>query len=410
MESYLIPLSIVLLLVLSAFFSSSEVALFSLSPQRVNAFKNSQSGRERLIGSLLHRSKDLLVTVFIMNTLVNILLQNASSAYFQDLGGWGFKVGLPLLLTLVFGEIIPKTYGIQNSLSLSYRVAPALSLIQKALTPLRKLVVAITYPVSKILFFYLKKAKPISKEELNHALKASKMHGVLSEEEAALSLGYLNLQTRNVREVMRPKEDILFFALEEPLTKLEYLFMEKECSKIPLCKAGLDQVVGVMSIKSYFLNKPKITAPEHLLRFVEPPFFVPETITARVLLKKMQKYSKSFALVVDEYGAVSGVITDEDLAEVVVGEISDARDEKQQYIRQSRKEIIATGRFEIDELESLFGIGLSNPSSMVTVAGWLTDRVGEIPKTGQKFENDDYFFQILASDQTRVKKIYIRKK
>ncbi|CRX38150.1 hemolysin family protein [Estrella lausannensis] len=410
MESPLLPLTIFILLFLSAFFSSSEVALFSLSPQRVNSFKTSHNAREKLIGSLLHRSKDLLVTVFIMNTLVNILLQNASSAYFEGLGGWAFKVGLPLFLTLVFGEIIPKTYGIENSISLSYKVAPLIALIQKALTPLRKIVVAITYPVSKILFFYLRKASPISKDELTHALKASKLHGVLTDEEAALSLGYLNLQTRNVREVMRPKEDILFYDLEEPLTKLEYLFMEKECSRIPVCKSGLDQVVGVMTIKSYFLNRPKITAPEHLLRFVEPSFYVPETITARVLLKKMQKYSKTFALVVDEYGAVSGVITDEDLAEVVVGEISDARDEKQQYIRQSRTEIIATGRFEIDELEDVFGFGLNNPSGMVTVAGWLTERVGEIPKTGQKFENEDYLFQILASDPTRVKKIYIRKK
>jgi len=403
-------LIILILLASSAYFSSSEVALFSLSPQKIQACKTSSDKRERLIGTLLHRSKDLLVTVFIMNTLVNILLQNATSALFEDSSGWGYKVLLPLSLTLVFGEIIPKTYGLQNSWSLSYKVAPLIDKIQKLLSPIRKLVIMITYPVSKILFFYLKKASPISKEELSMTLKASKIQGVLTEEETALSLGYLNLQTRIVKEVMRPKEDILYYDLEEPLSKLEYLFMDKECSRVPVCRDGLDQVLGIMSIKSYYINEHQIKAPEDLTGFLEPPFFVPETISARVLLKKFQKYSKSFAIVVDEYGAVSGVITDEDIAEVVVGEISDARDENPQYTRHSKTEIIATGRFEIDELERVFGLPLDNPSGMVTVAGYLTEKIGEIPKVGQKLEDTHYFFQILASDNKRVKRIYIRKK
>ena len=409
MEVYL-ALAIILLLGLSAYFSSSEVALFSLSPQRIQACKTSSNPREKLIGSLLHRSKDLLVTVFIMNTLVNILLQNATSSLFEDDAGWGYKVLLPLFLTLVFGEIIPKTYGLQNSWRLSYLVAPLIDKIQRALSPIRKLVVYITYPVSKILFFYLKKTSPISKEELSLTLKASKIKGVLSEEETALSLGYLNLQTRLVKEVMRPKEDILYYNLEEPLTKLEYLFMEKECSRVPICKGSLDNVLGIITIKSYFINQQHIHEPTDLPPFLESSFFVPETISARVLLKKFQKYSKSFAIVVDEYGAVSGVITDEDIAEVVVGEIADARDEKQQFIRQSKTEIIATGRYEIYELESLFGHELENPSNMVTVAGWLIEKIGEIPSMGQKLDTTHYFFQVLAADSKRVKRIYIRKK
>lgn len=410
MDIYLLIVAIISLLFMSAYFSSAEVALFSLSPQRIQAYKTSSNQREKLIGSLLHRSKDLLVTVFIMNTLVNILLQNATSSIFEVEAGWGYKVMLPLILTLIFGEIIPKTYGLQNSVNLSYWVAPTIDKIQRALSPIRKLVVFITYPVSKILFFYLRKASPISKEELTITLKASKIHGVLTEEETALALGYLNLQTRIVKEVMRPKEDILYYNLEEPLSKLEYLFMEKECSRVPICKGSLDQVAGIISIKSYFINLERIDEPDNLNPFLEPPFFVPETISARVLLKKFQKYAKSFALVVDEYGAVSGVITDEDIAEVVVGEIADARDEKQQFIKHSKTEIIATGRFEIDELERIFGFPLNNPSSMVTVAGWLTERVGEIPKMGQKIEDEHYLFQVLASDNKRVKRIYIRKK
>src|SRR5690606_13399137 len=132
------------------------------------------------------------------------------------------KVGVPLILTLVFGEIIPKYIGMQNNASVAYLVAPLINQFQIWLKPLRHWIIAITYPISRLLFFYLEKEDSISKEELEHVLKTSEQHGVLSPDEAELVSGYLNLQDSIVKELMRPREDILYYNINDPLTKLTY--------------------------------------------------------------------------------------------------------------------------------------------------------------------------------------------
>lgn len=406
----ILPFLSIILLGLSAYFSSSEVALFSLSPHQVKVFQKSRDNRKHLIAKLIHRSRDLLVTVFIMNTVVNILLQNTFSSMFQNFSGWALKVGFPLLLTLIFGEIIPKNYGLQNNISLSQKVAPSIYWLQKALDPIRKGVVFLTQFVSQTFFFYLRKGESISQEELIHALEASKESGVLTEEEADLALGYLNLQNKTVREVMRPKEDILYYSVNESLSKLVYLFVDQECSRVPICEKQLDEVVGIISAKQFFINRQKINQPEDLHKFAEKPFFIPETISARILLKKFESTGKHFAIVVDEYGSISGIITDEDLAEVVVGDISDLRDAEVNYTKQSQNEIIASGKMDIVELIDIFEDPLPNPQNMVTVGGWLMAKLGEIPKVGSQIETESYLFKVLSSEPHKIKKIYIRHK
>lgn len=406
----ILPFLSIILLGFSAYFSSSEVALFSLSTPQVKVFQKSRDYRKHLIAKLIHRSRDLLVTVFIMNTLVNILLQNTFSSMFQSFSGWALKVGFPLLLTLIFGEIIPKNYGLQNNISLAQKVAPSIYWIQKALEPIRKGVVFLTQFVSQSFFFYLRKGESISQEELIHALQASKASGVLTEEEADLALGYLNLQNKTVREVMRPKEDILYYSVNEPLSKLVYLFVDQECSRVPICEKQLDEVIGIISAKQYFINRQKINTPEDLQKFAEKPFFIPETISARILLKKFESTGKHFAIVVDEYGSISGIITDEDIAEVVVGDISDLRDAEVNYTKQSQNEIIASGKMDIVELIDIFDAPLPNPQNMVTVGGWLMAKLGEIPKVGSQIETESYLFKVLSSEPHKIKKIYIRHK
>jgi putative hemolysin len=410
MEFYILFFFLVILLFLSAFFSSSEVALFSLSNSQVKVFQSDPNPRRQLIAKLVHKSRDLLVTVFIMNTLVNIVLQNVASSMFEDYGNFTLKVGVPLLLTLIFGEIIPKNYGMENNLSLSYHVAPTIDWIQILIEPLRRFVVYITYPLSRILFFFLKKAESISTEELTHALITSKELGVLTNEEVDLAIGFMNLQSKSVREVMRSKEEILYYTLDEPLSKLLYLFADQECSRVPICSQNLQDVIGVLSARRFLLNRHKIQTSSDLKKYVEKPFFVPETISAKTLLRKFDSLKKHFALVVDEYGSIIGVITDEDIAEVIVGDITDLRDQEVSYVRQNSQEIIAFGKMEIAEFEEIYKTKISNPSGMVTLGGWLIQNIGEIPLTGTQYETENFLFKILSSDPKKVKKIYIRKK
>lgn len=406
----LFPLVLLFILTfLSGYFSATETALFSLPSSKVKTFALSKELRKQTIASLLSRPRDLLVTVFILNTLVNILLQNVSSAAFGEAGGWMFKVAIPFAVTLVLGEIIPKYIGIQNNMALSIATAPTINFIQNLIGPIRRLTIAITAPISRILFFFLKKNESISKEELRHVMKTSEEHGVLDEEEAELVWGYLNLQDSDVREVMRPREEILYYNIKEPLSKLTYLIADQHCSRLPVCNDTIDEMLGIISAKEYFLKKESVYQPEDLVRYLAKPYYVPENTPAPLLLRRLEEKGQEIALVVDEYGSVSGLITYEDLVEVVVGNISDKRDTKSLFTKAGENEIIASGKMELSDFNDFFGVDLESPNNMVTIGGWLTETMGEIPKSGQQFESHGFFFQVLSSDATRIKRLYIRK-
>lgn len=393
----------------AGFFACSEISLFSLSPMRVKAFKQEKDPRKLLVAQLLDAPRDLLVTVIIVNVILGILVQNVASSMFGDFSGWALNVGVPLALTLVFGEVVPKSIGLAHNEKISYRVAPFLYFAQRILSPIRSFFISITTRLSQVMFFYLRKEKEISGEELQHALKASRVSGVLHEDEAELIRGYLQLQEAQAQDLRRPREEILYFQLQDPLSRLVHLFVDQKCSRIPVCKGGLDEVMGIISGQTFFLHRDKIRSVEDLKAYLDPPFFVPESVSALALLQQMYKRQESLAMVVDEYGMVSGLIALEDLVETVIGEIADARDQKQQYTRSGEDVMIASGKLELAEFEEVFSVTLSNETHRVTLGGWLTDQLGDIPKTGTKHTRDGFLFHILSAEPRRIRRIYIRR-
>lgn len=408
MEILLIIIVLTLIL-LSGYFSASEAALFSLPATRLKSYQTDSDPRKRLIAKLVLQSRNLLVTIFMLNTLVNILLQNVISSLFGTTASWSLKVGVPLVLTLVFGEIIPKYIGLQNNATFSYYVAPVINFFQNLLKPVRQGVIAITEPISRILFFYLKKEPEISKDEIQHILKTSQEHGVFSAEEGELVSGYLQLQDASVRELMRPREEILYYSMNDALTKLTYLFVDQECSHLPVCLNELDQIVGIIDAKNFFLHRGKIFKAEDLKPLLRKPFYIPESTPARLLLKRFHEQRQRLALVVDEYGSISGLITLKDLVERVIGEIMDPRDQNKLYTKAGNNEIIASGKLELTEFNQIFNVNLKSQFNAITIAGWLMEKLGEIPKVGNKYVIEDFLFQVLASTPNRIQRLYIRK-
>jgi CBS domain containing-hemolysin-like protein len=400
---------LLLLLLSSGYCSSSETALFSLSNMQVKTYESSHDSIKRLIATLLKRPKDLLVTVFMLNTLVNILLQNTASHLFRETHSWTLKVGVPLIVTLIFGEIIPKYIGLQNNTTVSYFAAPSINFFQNILKPIRLFTVKITEPISKLMFFFLKKEKTISREELQHALKTSEERGILTREEKNLVTGYLNLHSMSVKELMCPFEDILYFDLEWPLTKLLYLFIDQQCSRLPVCEHNLQNTLGVITIKQFFLHKEKINETIDLKKILKKPFYIPENTPAKLLLSEFEESGETFALAVDEYGMISGLITKEDLLEVIIGNIVDRRDQKALFTKTLQNEIIASGKLELTEFNQFFQSNLESEGNMVTIGGWVTEQLGEIPKEGTSFQKFGFLFQVLSADKTRIRRLYIRK-
>jgi putative hemolysin len=400
---------LVLLLCCSAFFSSSETALFSLSSMKVKGFKQSRDHTKKRIALLLSKPGDLIVSILIMNITVNILVQNVVSSIFGAYSHWALSVGVPLALTLVCGEVVPKSFGYANNEKIATAVAPVLRPLMKILYPIRVTLVALTRVISRVMFFFLRKEQEISVPELEHTLKASRQYGLLGEEEAELARGFLRLQESLVKEQMRPREEILFFDIEEPLSKLIHLFVDQECSRIPITQGGLDNILGVMTARLFFLYRPQLQESRDLIPVLQKPFFVPESMSTESLLRKLYDKRLSIAIVVDEYGSVSGLVALEDLVEIVVGEIADRRDIKSRYTHAGKDVIIASGKLELLEIERLFDVELHSENNQVTIGGWLTENLGDIPKSGTKFNTETLFFHVLAADPNRVRRVYIKR-
>lgn len=402
-------LFLIFLVFASAYFSASETALFSLPLTKIKAYKETSSPRKRLIAKLVLEPKDLLVTVFMMNTLVNILIQNTTSHMFGEEANWLYKVGIPFMLLLFLGEIIPKNIGLQKNVKIANLVAPSIDFIQKFISPIRNLTVKITEPVSRILFFFLKNEKSISNEEMQHVLKTSQERGVLLPEEVELVSGYLKLQEATVKELMRPKNDILYYDINDPLSKLMYLFVEQECTRMPICNKTLDNVLGIITAPRFFLNRKEIKESQDLIKYSLNPLFVPENTSAKALIKRFDESGQVLALVVDEYGSITGLITKEDIIEQVIGDISDLRDAHSLYIKSGPNEIIASGLLELTTFNEYFQSHLISENNLLTIGGWLTEQLGEIPKSSTKVEIQGFMFQVLAADPNKIRRLYIRK-
>lgn len=392
----------------SAWISSAETAFFSLPSHQVNAFRKSKDASKQMISDLLAHPRDLLVTVFMVNTFTNILLQNIASDMFGERSGWLLKVGVPLVVTLILGEIIPKQIGLKYNVSIAIKNAKTLATLQKALSFLRRTVIAVAAPVSKIMFFYLKRESPIKREEIEYLLETSEKSGILQEDEASLLAGYINLQDKDVKELMSPKEDVLYYSLQDPLEKLIRCFTLKNASKITVCESSLENILGMLTALDYFYQRKRINKPADIITYLKPPLYVPETIDPFTLFKMMEDKQENLALVVNEYGNVSGQITKEDLFEVVVGPIADAK-EPPLFIKAGENEVIASGKWELAEFNDYFDANLESNNHMVTLGGWLTEKLQEIPKIGGKHKLEGFYFHILEATPSRINRVFIKR-
>lgn len=397
------------LLSASAFFSASETALFSLSSLQLKHYRKSKNTRLELISHLMERPRDVLVTILMLNVLANILVQNTVSSLFDQYSGWGLKVGLPLALTLVFSELLPKSLAMPNNKGISMRAAPWIAKCSRWLGPVRTGLTKCANGISRVFFLVLQEDEEISPDELKHVLTTSEKSGVLLPQESQMIGGAIDLEETPVSVLLRPREEIVYYDLQDPLSDLVQLFADQHITRIPVCDGDLEEIKGVLSATIFFLEQPNILESRQLIPLLSKPYFVPETSKAFQVFKVMREKSAQIAIVVDEYGIISGLITQEDLIEKVVGEIADRRDEKRLYTRSSDDIIIASGKMEISEFQEIFGIPLISKEHSVTLGGWLIEQLGSIPQTGTQYATDDFLFYVLAAEPNRVRRIYVRR-
>lgn len=401
----------VLLLFVSGFISASEVAFFSLKPNDINRVKEGNHPSDSVILDLLNNSEFLLATILIANNFVNVAIVMLCTyginewLDFSNVPMLGFILETIVLtfLLLLFGEIMPKIYAKQNTLQFVHKSAPTLLNIQKFCKPLATLLVHSTSTINKSL---AKKKYDISVDELSKALELTSK--AIPEEKEMLA-EIIKFYNKTADEIMTSRLDMEDLDIKANFKEVIDTIIKCGYSRIPVYSETEDNIKGILYIKDLlpYLEKPETFRWQSLIR---PAYFVPETKKIDDLLEEFRTNKIHMAIVVDEFGGTSGIVTMEDILEEIVGEISDEYDEdEKQYIQ------LADGSFIFEAkipLTDFFRATDTDPADfekiteeVETLAGLLLEIKGDFPRRREVIEYKNYRFQILEVDNRRILKV-----
>jgi gliding motility-associated protein GldE len=401
------------LLFVSALVSGSEVAYFSLNANDKQKLKK-KGKTNYLVLKNLENPEKLLATILVTNNFVNIgiiiLTANITNSLITIQNSpvleFLFQVVLITFLLLLFGEILPKLYATHFSLGFARFMALPLQVLEKVFRPLNSLLIVSTSFISTRL---QKHQKNVSMDEISQALKLTSEQE-LSEEKEILE-GIVKFGNKNVAEIMKPRVDVVSLDIKTSFKTVLNVIVDSGFSRIPVYVESFDNIKGILYIKDILPHSHK-TDSFNWQTLIRPPFYVPETKKINSLLKEFQKSKVHLAVVVDEYGGTSGIVTLEDILEEIVGEIVDEFDEEDNFFTQiSENVFLFDGKtllgdfFKISKCdETVFD---SVKGDAETLAGLILELKGEIPVLHEKIEYNQFYFTIEAVDNRRIKQIKI---
>lgn len=407
-------LAIAFFLFCSAMVSAAEVALFSLTQQDLNTLSEEDSSKANLISKLLQRPKKLLATILVANNFSHIGVvivfsfvgNNIFSAIESPILKFVVEVILITFLILLFGEVLPKIYASRNNIQFSKFVANPLSILDKLLSP-------ISLPMRAVSVYLHEKLgrqkSNISVDQLSQALGLTSTEDTTSEEQKILE-GIVSFGNTDTKQVMSPRIDIFAIEMEETFAEIYEKIVDKGYSRIPVYRESIDHIEGVLFVKDLI---PHINKKEFdWIKLIREPFFVPENKKLDDLLKEFQSKKSHLAIVVDEYGGTSGLVSLEDIIEEIVGDISDEFDDENLNFSQiDDKNFLFEGKINLKDFyrivdvdEEIFEISKGEAE---TLAGFILEILGNFPKKGQKIHFTNVHFTIEAVDKKRIKQLKV---
>lgn len=404
---------ILLLLVCSALVSAAEVALFSLSPQDLTASAKADLKKSKVLSGLLKRPKKLLATILVTNSFVNmcviVLFFTIGTSVFGFIGNPTLKFVVEIVVVtffiLLFGDVLPKIYANRNSLRFALFIASPLSFLDTLLTP-------VSIPLRWLTNFLndklgAKQRSGISVDQLSQALELTSSDETSQQEQKILE-GIVSFGNTEVRQVMSPRIDIFALDAKDSYSEIMSEIIEKGFSRIPVYEGGIDHIVGVLFVKDLI---PHIGKREFDWKtLMREPFFVPENKKLDNLLKDFQGMKNHLAIVVDEYGGTSGIVTLEDVIEEIVGDISDEFDDDNiSYSQIDDRTFLFEGKINLKDFYRIIDQDDSEfeqaKGEAETLAGFLLEILGNFPKKGQKINFGNIRFTIESVDRKRIKQI-----
>ncbi len=398
---------------MSALISGSEVAFFSLRPEDIEKMKTSGSKKAARVIRLYGMPEKLLSTILVANNAVNISIVVLSAFLSQLLfdfsrnpvPGFIAEAVVIILLLLFFGEILPKVYAARNPAGVSMMMAGPLNVLEKILRPVTSLLILSTS--------FIRKRNParrpgLSLDDLSNALELAADDIT---EDGKILKGIVNFGNTNVNEIMCPRIDVTAVDIRSGFSSIMKLLIESGFSRIPVYSGSFDSVKGILYAKDVL---PYTGNPDNFKwqSLVRPPYFVPETKKINELLKEFQIKKIHMAVVIDEYGGTSGIITLEDILEEIVGEITDESDEDETMYRKiNDNTFIFEGKILLNDFFKIIETD-EDPFEKVrgdseTLAGLVLELTGEIPQKGRTLNYGKFTFKIESADKRRIKEIRV---
>lgn len=404
----------VLLLFASGFVSASEIAFFSLSPGDLNDIEEENHPSDKRIKALLEDSEHLLATILISNNFVNVTIIMLCNYFFAETVNFGHAVIVEFLvitviltfLLLLFGEIMPKIYSAQHTLRFCRFAAPVIFVLRKVFSPVSGLLVKSSFIVNKCV---AKKNYNISVDELSQALELTDKAEI--QEESNILEGIIRFGGETAKEVMTPRLDMVDLDINTPFPEVLECVVENAYSRVPVYEDSRDNIKGILYIKD-LLPHLKKSEDFRWQELVRPAYFVPETKMIDDLLRDFQANKIHIAIVVDEFGGTSGIVTMEDIIEEIVGEINDEYDDEEHtYVKLNDHTYVFEAKTLLSDFYKILKIDSDEFEEVEgeadTLAGLLLEIKGEFPKLHECLEYRHYRFEVLEMDARRILKVKV---
>ncbi|MFD2725031.1 gliding motility-associated protein GldE [Hyunsoonleella rubra] len=404
-----------LLLCCSALISGAEVALFSLSRTDIDNTAETEAKYVKIILQLLERPKKLLATILVANNFINIavviLFAYLGDTLFGNVTNPTLKFILEVIvvtfLILLFGEILPKIYASRNNMKFASVMAYPLKVLDVLLSPISLPMRSVTLTIHSKLG---RQKSNLSVDQLSHALELTD-HGDTSKEEKKILQGIVSFGNTDTKQVMRPRIDIFALNTEQKYTEILPEIAENGYSRIPVYEDNIDQIKGILYVKDLlpYLDRKQF----NWVKLLREPFFVPENKKLDDLMAEFQEKKVHLAVVVDEYGGTSGLISLEDIIEEIVGDISDEFDDEDlNYSKLDDNNYVFEGKTALKDFYKVIkleddSVFEEEKGEAETIAGFVLEISGSFPKLQSKIFFKDYVFTIEAMDKKRIKRVKV---
>ena len=397
---------LIVLLLLSGFFSSAETALFSISRAKARHIAKEKGFTNTLIKKMKDDPHRLLSTILIGNNLVNVGAAALATAITIDLvanHAVGIATGLMTALILIFGEIIPKSIATRNNVLIARLVIMPLYWLSILFSPIIYLLNFIPRLARKV-----QRKSRVTEEELMTFVEVVEEEGGIEEEEKELIHNIFEFDDTSASEIMTPRADMFVINVDEELVLEEII--RSGFSRIPVIEEDIDHVIGILNIKDLFMHQVTSAKQADARSVMSEPYFVPENKKLDHLLQEFKRRKQHIAIVVDEHGGVSGLITLEDALEEIVGEIVDETDKVEPHIvKLNRNEWRVLGKSEIEDVNDKLAMEIPDTKEYDTFSGYVLDLIGRIPHEKEDILLDNFVVTVNEMDGTRIKEYIVRK-